>query len=130
MTVSRSHDQAGPATLAIFFAKPPDSASAISSPPPLASTIQNTPTSDHTPFERTETIDMKHRHELEILSDLMGLTKATSVVATPEEKAELQALADEEKRSELDRQRNTVYTEQKRQEKALLDQARGAIGSA
>ncbi|KAL8920078.1 MAG: hypothetical protein Q9208_006431 [Pyrenodesmia sp. 3 TL-2023] len=69
---------------------------------------------------------MKHKHEADILSELVDLTKATPVVATPEEEAELQQLADEQKRAAADRMRNAAYTEQKRQEKALLDQARGA----
>ncbi|KAI4195270.1 MAG: hypothetical protein LQ350_007289 [Teloschistes chrysophthalmus] len=131
MTVNRSQDQAGPATLTIFYASPHDS---LTSPPssaaPSSSTTSNSSTSDHTPFERAETISMKHRHESQILSDLLNLTKATPVVASPEEEAELQALADEKKRSEADRVRNAAYTEQKRQEKALLDQARGAIGAS
>lgn len=130
MTVNRSHDQAGPATLTVFYASPSDSASGTSSPAPSSSTTQETPPSHHARFERTETIDMKHRHESEILSELMDLTKATPVVATAEEEAELQELADQEKRSESDRARNAAYTEQKRQEKALLDQARGAVGAA
>ncbi|KAL9590274.1 MAG: hypothetical protein Q9203_000947, partial [Teloschistes exilis] len=131
MTVNRSQDQAGPATLTIFYASPHDSStSSPSSAAPSSSTTSITSTSDHTPFERAETISMKHRHESQILSDLLNLTKATPIVASPEEEAELQALADERKRSEADRARNAAYTEQKRQEKALLDQARGAIGAA
>lgn len=129
MTVNRTQNQTGPATLTIFYASPSDSPGNTSSPAPSSSTTQSTPTSDHTPFERTETIDMKHRHESEILSDLMDLTKATPVVPTPEEEAELQQLAEEERQSGLDRARNAAYTEQKRQEKALLDQARGAVAS-
>lgn len=73
---------------------------------------------------------MKHKHESDILSELINLTKATAVVATPEEEAELQELADEEKQSAVDRARNAAHLQQKRQEKALLDQARGAVGPA
>ncbi|KAL8694395.1 MAG: hypothetical protein Q9218_000961 [Villophora microphyllina] len=128
MTINRSQDQAGPATLTVFYAPPQDSsASSPSSSGPSSSTTGDTPTSDHTPFERAETINMKHKHESQILSELLNMTKATPVVATPEEEADLQVLADEEKRSEADRVRNATYTEQKRQEKALLDQARGAV---
>lgn len=123
MTVNRSQDNTGPATLTIFYGAPKDSA-------PSPSTTQDTPTAEHRPFERTETINMKHKHEADILSELVDLTRATPVVATPEEEAELQQLADEEKRSAADRIRNAAYSEQKRQEKALLDQARGAVGPA
>ncbi|KAL8812676.1 MAG: hypothetical protein Q9200_000864 [Gallowayella weberi] len=121
----------GPATLTVFYASPSTNAAGNApSAAPSSSTTRSTPTSDHTPFERTETIDMKHRHESEILSELMDMTKATPVTATPEEEAELQKLADEERQSGLDRARNAAYTERKRQEKALLDQARGAVGPA
>ncbi|KAL8758185.1 MAG: hypothetical protein Q9184_004004 [Pyrenodesmia sp. 2 TL-2023] len=120
MTVNRLQDNTGPATLTIYYGAPKDSA-------PSPSTTQENPKFDHTPFERTETINMKHKHEADILSELVDLTKATPVVPTPEEEAELQQLADEEKRGAADRIRNAAYTEQKRQEKALLDQARGAV---
>ncbi|KAI4177341.1 MAG: hypothetical protein LQ343_000321 [Gyalolechia ehrenbergii] len=130
MTVNRSQDQAGPAILTIFYTSPHDPATATIPPRPTASITQDTPASSHTPFERTKTINMKHRHESDILSELMGLTKATPVVATPKEAVELQKLVDEEKRAALDRARNAAYTDQKRQEKALLDQARGALGPA
>ena len=73
---------------------------------------------------------MKHRHQSAILSDLMDLTKATPVIATPEEEAEVQKLAEEEKRGEIDRARSAAHIEKKRQEKALLDQARSSLGPA
>ncbi|KAL8798595.1 MAG: hypothetical protein Q9182_006530 [Xanthomendoza sp. 2 TL-2023] len=129
MTVNRTPNQTGPATLTVFYASPSTNAAGNApSAAPSSSTTQSTPTSDHAPFERTETIDMKHRHESKILSELMDLTKATPVIATPEEEAELRKLAEEERQSGLDRARNAAYTERKRQEKALLDQARGAVG--
>lgn len=130
MTVNRSQDQAGPATLTIFYTSLHDPATTTSSSAPSCSTMQNAPTSNHTPFDRTKTLNMKHKHESDILSELMDLTRATPVVATPEEEMELQKLADEQKRGAIDRARNAAYTEQKRQEKALLDQARGAVGPA
>ena len=73
---------------------------------------------------------MKHRHESEILSELLSLTKASRVEPLPEDKAELEKLAEEERQAGLDRARNAAYTEQKRQDKALLDQARGAAGAS
>lgn len=71
---------------------------------------------------------MKHRHESEILSELLNLTQASPVEPSPEQEAELEKLAEEERQGGLDRARNAAYTAQKRQEKALLDQARGAVG--
>ncbi|KAL8858053.1 MAG: hypothetical protein Q9178_005378 [Gyalolechia marmorata] len=128
MSVNRTQDQTGPATLTIFFASPPDAALNTSSLAPSSPTTQGTPASDHAPFERTATIEMKHRNESEILSELMALTKASPVEPSPQEEAELQELAEESRQGELDRARNAAYNERKRQEKALLDQARGAAG--
>ncbi|KAI4282859.1 MAG: hypothetical protein L6R38_002619 [Xanthoria sp. 2 TBL-2021] len=130
MSVNRTQNQTGPATLTVFFASPSDPASNTSSPAPSSSTTQDTPTSGHAPFERTVTIEMKHRHESEILSELLNLTKASPVEPSREEEAELEKLAEEERQGGLDRARNAAYTEQKRQEKALLDQARGAVGAS
>lgn len=130
MTVNRSQDNTGPAALTIFYGASKESAPATSPSPRLSSTTQSAPTSDHTPFERIETINMKNKHESDILSEMINSTKATPVFPTPEEEAELQQLSDEEKRSAADRARNAAYTEQKRQEKALLDQARGTVGPA
>ncbi|KAL8768372.1 MAG: hypothetical protein Q9209_005406 [Squamulea sp. 1 TL-2023] len=127
MSVNRTQDQTGPATLTVFFAPPSDAAINASSPTSLSSTTHSAPTP---PFERTATIDMKHRHETEILSELMTLTSATPVEPSPEEEAELQELAEEVRQGGLDRARNAAYVEQKRQEKALLDQARGAVGAS
>ncbi|KAI4154594.1 MAG: hypothetical protein LQ341_000316 [Variospora aurantia] len=129
ITINRSIDQADPANLTIFYASPKDPDTAASSTP-SSPAMQSKLTSNHTSFERTETINMKHKHELDVLSELMDLTKARPVAATPEAATELQQLANEERRSAADRARNAAYTEQRRQEKALLDQARGEVGPA
>ncbi|CAL8580305.1 hypothetical protein XPA_006033 [Xanthoria parietina] len=129
MSVNRTQNQTGPATLTVFFASPSDSAPNTSSPAP-STTAQKIPGSGHAPFERTITIEMKHRHESEILSELLNLTKASPVEPSPEQEAELEKLAEEERQGGLDRARNAAYTAQKRQEKALLDQARGAVGAS
>ena len=72
-----------------------------------------------------KTIDMKHKHESEILSRLMELTRAMPYEASPDEEAELREVEDEKRRSERDREVQARLNEVKRQEKALLDQARG-----
>ena len=130
MSVNRTQNQTGPATLTVFLAAPSDPAPNASAPAPLPSIIRDTPTPGNAPFERTLTIEMKHRHESEILSELLSLTNASPVEPSPEDKAELEKLAEEERQAELDRARNAAYTEQKRQEKALLDQARGVVGAS
>lgn len=68
---------------------------------------------------------MKHRHERDILSDLLELTRAVPVVPSAGAGAELQQINEDKRRSEEDRIRNAAFMEQKRHEKALLEQARG-----
>jgi len=130
MTVNRITDQAGPATMTIFYAPPLESSSPTASPAGSSSTSTSTTPSIHTPFDRTETINMKHRNESEILSLLMDLTKAIPVKATPEEEQELRQLEEENKRSELDAQRSAEVNALRKREAALLDQARGDVADA
>ena len=130
MTVDRSEDNSGPATLSIFFAPSANtsSASATSSPAPTSSTSAGKATSDHTPFERVQSIDMKHRHEEEILEQVMHITKAIKVIPSPEEELELRQLEDQRDRSQRDAETTRLYNEKVRREKALLEQARSVVG--
>ena len=127
MTVNRRTDQEGPATLTIFFAPPPKTTSASSSPDILSSTVTtNSSLSTHPPVEREESIDMKHIRDSEIYSLLIGLAKATPVVPTVEEEAELGQLKEDLEKSKQDSIIGAKYREKMKEEKALLDLARGA----
>lgn len=70
---------------------------------------------------------MKHKDESEILARLLELTKGVQYEASPDELAELRDVDDEKRRSERDREAQARLNEVKRQEKALLDLARGRI---
>lgn len=129
MTVHRTPDQKGPATLTVFFAPPPRSSTAPASPA-SSSTDPSTAPSESTRAERIETIDMKNKHESEILSRLLELTRGMPYEATPDELAELRDANEEEKRSERDREAQARLNEVKRQEKALLEMARGGVDAA
>lgn len=72
---------------------------------------------------------MKHEDETNILASVLQLTKAVPVNATAEELAEMQQLKEEKERGKQDQLRNAKLNEQKRQEKALLEQARGVIAA-
>lgn len=127
MTVNRRIDQEGPATLTVFFAPPPSTTSASSSPDVLSSTIAtNSSLSTHHPVEREESIDVKHIRDSEIYSLLMGLAKATPVAPTAEEEAELRQLKEDLEKSKQDSIIGAKYREKLKEEKALLDLARGA----
>ena len=126
MTVNRSHNQEGPATLTVYFAPPSRNPSATALPAPSSTDPSTTP-SGHTLADRIATIDMKHKHESEILSRLLELTKGTPYEATPEELDELKEVDVEKRRSQRDRDAQAKLNEVRRQEKALLDLARGRI---
>ena len=129
MTVDRSHDNAGPATLTIFFAPSgsTSTASASSSPSPTSSTSITKATSEHKPFERVESIDMKHKHEKEILEQLMQVTKAVQVVPSEEEELDMKNLEEHSARSKRDSEITRIYNEKVNQQRALLEQARAAV---
>lgn len=84
----------------------------------------------HRPSNRVETIDMKHKHENEILSRLLELTNGIPYEITPEERAELEEVKDYQKNREKDRVRQERLNERRREEKRLLDQARGNTAEA
>lgn len=130
MTVNRTTNQSGPATLTVFFAPPPDSQSPTSSPAPTSSTSQSTSPSEHTPFERAQSIDLKHRREPEIMALLMATTKATPVHATAEEQAELEELEEQRERSERDTARSAEVNAKRKREAEVLAQARGELAQA
>jgi len=73
---------------------------------------------------------MKHKHESEILSKLLELTNSKPYEATPDELAELREEEDFQRSSERDRAAQARLNETRRQEKALLEQARGGAMKA
>ncbi|SLM35913.1 hypothetical protein LPUS_05300 [Lasallia pustulata] len=114
MTVNRTRDQAGPATLTVFFA-----------PAPSESTSAATAPEEHVPAERAVAVDVKHMHEGEILARLMEVTGAVAVVATKEEEEELRMVGEERGRSEKDKERTAEVKENRRRRESLLALARG-----
>ena len=69
---------------------------------------------------------MKHKQDSEILSRLLELTKATPYEASPDEIAEMREVDDNKMRSDRDKKTQMRLNQIRRQEQALLDQARGA----
>ncbi|MCJ1476561.1 hypothetical protein MMC13_005227 [Lambiella insularis] len=115
MTVNRTTDQAGPATMTIFFATTPNTSAAAASP------------SSSSVNERVEVIDMKNRPELETLQNLLEITKAVKVKPTEEEELELRQMQEEDVKSEQDREKSRVFREKFKAEQALLAQAKEII---
>jgi large subunit ribosomal protein MRP49 len=106
--------------------------------PPTISSITTTQTSTApvaestpiAPIERTVTINMKHRHESEILSLLFSVTKAVPVEPTQEELVQLTQLEEQRILSEKDAQRSHVVNEKRKRTEAILAQARGEVAAA
>jgi len=70
---------------------------------------------------------MKRKKPEEILERLMEVTGARAVVASAEEEVEVRELEEQRLRSERDREEVMAYNEKVRQERALLEQARGEL---
>ncbi|KAI9844552.1 MAG: hypothetical protein M1837_005511 [Sclerophora amabilis] len=137
MTVDRTSDQEGPATMTIFFSAPSESDSPTAAPTPISSTTSpalstapTTPTSDSPPVDHVESIDMKHKHESAILSQLIELTGAMPIAATPEEMEQLRDLKERGERAEEDSARMAEVNAQRKREEAILAQARGEVAQA
>ena len=123
MTVERSDNQSGPSMLTVYYGSRSQSASSA----PLRSNGDGVSTEDDGSLEKTETIDMKGRHEREILNDLLGITQARTVESTEDEAAELARLEEQQRRSAIDRERTARVVETEKREKMLLEQARGEM---
>src|SRR5271170_3073481 len=110
MTINRTTDQKGPATMTIHFADP---ITAENTTPAVSTTTTNQSSSapvakstPMTPTERTATINMKHRHESQILSQLLAITKAVPIEPTEEELEQIRELEEQQRLSEQDSKRS------------------------
>ena len=130
MTVDRLHLQTPDteASMSIHFTAPnpthTTSDSATASAAPTDSTTTTSQPSDYDPTERVETIDMKHRTNSEILSELVRVTGAYPIEPTAEEREEMRML--EEQR---DAKESAEVRARARRERELLEQARGDLAS-
>ena len=103
--------------MSVFFAPPASSSSATDPTRP----------SEQKTFDRVESIDMKNVSESEILKTFLHLTKAQPYEANTEEKAELQEVEDFNRMSQADREAQERLNKTRAQEKAMLEQAKGAV---
>ena len=117
MTVNRTTNQVGPATMTIFFSPTLN----------VFATSPNVERQESSINERMETIDMKHKHSDNILKQLMTLTQAVEIKPSEEEEQLLREITEQRSQSEQDRIRSRVDLEARRQEQKLLEQARQAV---
>ncbi|KAI9734705.1 MAG: hypothetical protein M1818_006692 [Claussenomyces sp. TS43310] len=131
MSVTRTTNQEGPALLTIHFT---DATSAHTIPPPVSSTTAArtsvgpvAATTSMPPTQRTEVINMKHRTDSEILSQLMALTKARPVDPTPRDLEDIRKLEEFKVKSDADKAVSQKVRDDKAHHAAMLAQARGEI---
>jgi large subunit ribosomal protein MRP49 len=133
MSVNRTTVQEGPAVMTIQFTNSKSAEKIPGAISPTTSPQTSTPGAESTPIapiERIVTINMKHRHESEILSQLLTITKAVPVEPTQEELVQLKELEEQRVLSEKDRQRSHAVNEKRRRAEAMLAQARGEAAAA
>lgn len=146
MLVNRSENQAGPATMSIYFrqsaavaaagaaattqgGKTTTAAAAAMMATPLAqqphsSTTGECPAPAPGEGERVVTIDMKNRHSDAILEEFMEKTGATVMAPTPDEEVEMRQVEELTERAVFDRAIMKKYIDDKRREERMLAQAR------
>jgi len=70
---------------------------------------------------------MKHRHDSEILEQLLRLTKAKVVRPTAEEQREIQEMEEQNAKSERDAAMMAEVNAKRKKEEEILEQARGEV---
>lgn len=129
--VNRSENQAGPATMSIYFRQaaassdPLSIAEAVRNMVPLAqqphSSIKNEhPAPPPDEGERVVTIDMKNVHSDNILGEFLAKTGATVIHASPDEQAEMRQIQERVEHAVVDRAIVKKFIDDKRRAERLL----------
>ncbi|KAK8086898.1 hypothetical protein PG994_001872 [Apiospora phragmitis] len=137
MIVNRSTNNAGPATLSIYFRQAAAAAAAAPTTPagkgthitPLAQQPHSSTTNECTApppeeGERVVTIEMKHQHSDYILAEFLTKTGATVLRPSPDELNEMRQTEDLRERAAIDRSIMKKYIDDKRREENLVARAR------
>lgn len=122
MVVNRSHDQAGPATLSLYFREPGATVQSDSAMP-SSSTEGDAKAPPPAEGEIVVTIDMKHRRSEMILKDFLAKSGAVPVKATLQEESLIRDMQELEERGKVDRERVKKMIDHEKREKALMAQA-------
>ncbi|KAJ9661257.1 hypothetical protein H2201_006616 [Coniosporium apollinis] len=125
MTVSRTTDQSGPATLTIHFGSAAETSPEAGSTIPTDSTTTSSGAAD-----RVVTIDMKNKQDSEILQELLKATKATELGPTEEDQEAIRELEEQRERSARDSEMSREVNAKRKREAEALAQARRGLGLA
>ncbi|KAI1740564.1 mitochondrial ribosomal protein L51 [Xylaria scruposa] len=129
--VNRSDNQAGPATMSIYFRQasassdPASTIEAVRNMLPLAQQPHSSTTNEHPApppeeGERVVTIDMKNVHSDAILSEFLAKTGATLVHPSPDELVEMRQVEERIERAAVDRAIVKKFIDDKRREERML----------
>ncbi|KAK6083590.1 hypothetical protein SCUP234_02275 [Seiridium cupressi] len=128
MLINRHTNQAGPATMSVYFRQ---SAAATSKHPPLplaqqphSSTTGETPAPAPEEGERVVTIEMKNQHSDAILAEFLHKTGATLIHPTAEERSEMVQVEELKERGAVDRAIMKKWLDTKRAEERMLAKAK------
>jgi large subunit ribosomal protein MRP49 len=133
MLINRTTNNAGPATMSIYFRQDsqPDSstADAVKNMLPLAQQPHSSSTNEHPApppeeGERVVTIDMKNVHSDVILQEFLSKTGATLIHPTPDEQVQQRQVEERLERAAIDRAIVKKHIEDKRNEERMLALAR------
>ncbi|GAM84608.1 hypothetical protein ANO11243_026040 [Dothideomycetidae sp. 11243] len=128
MTVDRSVKTEEEAFLTVFFA-PKDAAKTSGAETggthATTSTSGDKVASDHTPSEKTESVSISHKLPHEILQDLVRLTDAEIIDPEAEDVQLEKDLAEQDTRSQADREQSMALNAEKKRQADLLAEARG-----
>ncbi|KAI1364974.1 CI-B8 domain-containing protein [Xylaria arbuscula] len=129
MLVNRSTNQAGPATMSIYFrqtsAEPISTAEVVRNMLPLAQQPHSSVSNEHPApppeeGERVVTIDMKNVHSDDILGAFLAKTGATVVNPSPDELVEMNQVEERKERGAIDRAIVKKYIEDKRSNERMM----------
>ncbi|KAK4139170.1 CI-B8 domain-containing protein [Dichotomopilus funicola] len=126
MIVQRNDDNAGPATLSIYFREATGSATAAETPWGITSSRVMDGSIEPPapgPGERVLTINMRGAHSEKILKDFLTKTGAVAVPISPRDEALKRKLEELEVYAEIDRARVLKEHQDYKREKRMLEQA-------
>lgn len=122
MTVERTEDQEGPASITVFFANGGEGAEVSTGSTSTQTSAEAA--SDGARSDRTRSINMKHKKEGEILEEVLRICEGRQVTATPAEEEQLRELEGERQRSEEDRVKQAKVLKDRRRQQEILRQAK------
>jgi large subunit ribosomal protein MRP49 len=132
MSITRTENQEGPALMTIHLTTKTLPLNTVQPTFPTAEILSPTTPAAATPplTGSIATINMKHRSESEILTQLISITKAVPTHPSQDELDQMRELEQQRNLSEKDSQRSHAVNEKRRRRDAMLAQAQSGVAAA